>query len=85
MGRVEADRDELLTGPQVAELLGISGPTWRNYVLGGYAPKPFDPDETRPDGSPKPVNLRRPRWTLAQVREYRQSPRRQPQKRGRAA
>ena len=76
MGRVVADPGRLLTGPEVAELLGISAPTWRNYVLKGLAPLPADPDEGRP------VNLRRPRWTLAQVREYRQDPRRNPGKRG---
>lgn len=85
MGRVVADPDGLLSGPEVAELLGISGPTWRNYVLSGLAPKPVEPDVVRADGSVKPVNLRRPRWSLSQVREYRQDPRRNPKMRRGAA
>ena len=74
-GVVSADPDRLLTGAEVAELLGIATPTWRNYVLKGLAPGPDDRDEGRP------VNLRRPRWRLSTVRAYRQDPRRVPQRR----
>lgn len=75
MGRVVADPGRLLSGPEVAELLGIRPSTWRSYVVKGLAPAPADPDEGRP------AARRCPRWSLAQVREYRQDPRRNPKMR----
>lgn len=57
--------DRLLTGPEVARLLGIDPSTWRQYVRRGYAPKPDDPDADRP------VNRRMPRWRVDTVARYR--------------
>jgi hypothetical protein len=69
-GEVYADPDRLLTGAEVAELLGIRTSTWRGYVLKGLAPLPDEPDDKRP------ANLRRPKWRLSSVRAYKDDPRR---------
>jgi hypothetical protein len=76
----------LLSGAEVAQLLGIGTPTWRSYVLTGLAPQPDDRDDRRPDGSVKPVNLRRPRWRVSTVHAYVHDGRRNPRmRRGRVA
>lgn len=69
-GVVTADPDRLLTGPEVAALLGVEPSSWRVSVWRGYAPKPDDP------GGVGPVNQRRPRWRLSTVRAFRQAPKR---------
>ena len=63
-GDVVADPDKLLTGRDVARLLGIAPQTWRTYVMRGQAPAPDDPD------AGTPVNRRVPRWRLSTVRTY---------------
>ena len=64
---VVADPDRLLTGPEVAALLGIEPVSWRSLVRQGFAPVADDP------GGVGPVNTRRPRWRLSTVREFRQN------------
>ncbi len=54
----------LLTGPQIAALLGIGDATWRGYVSRGQAPAPDDPDDGRPP------NRRTPRWRRATVEQW---------------
>jgi hypothetical protein len=63
---VHVDPDELLTGPEVARLLEIKPGTWRSLVHQGYAPAAEDPGVG-------PVNRRVPRWTLGQVRDFREN------------
>lgn len=62
-GVVSVDPERLLTGSEVARLLGIKPATWRSYVHRGYAPRPDDPGVG-------PVNNREPRWRLCRVREF---------------
>lgn len=62
MAPIETGPDDLLTGAEVAQLLGIAKDTWRSYVNRGYAP-PAD-DTSRP---------RVPRWRLDTVRRYRET------------
>ncbi len=56
--------DDLLTGPQIAALLGIGDATWRSYVSRGQAPAPDDPDDGRPP------NRRSPRWRRSTVEQW---------------
>lgn len=56
--------DPLLTGPEVAERIGIGAATWRGYVSRGHAPQPDDPDDGRP------INRRRPRWLTSTVDHF---------------
>lgn len=66
-GDVVADPDRLLSGSEVAALLGMGVASWRALVHDGYAPKP---DDAGGDG---PLRGRRPRWRLSTVRAFKQS------------
>lgn len=59
--------DQLLTGPEVAQLLGISPITWRTYVIKRYAPAPDVP------GTGKAGADRYPKWKVSTVAEYRRT------------
>lgn len=59
--------DRLLTGPEVARLLGITPGAWRSLVAKGYAPAADDPDAER---APQ---RRSPRWRLDTVAEFRRN------------
>lgn len=61
------ESDELLTGPEIAQRLGLSPATWRSFVYKGFAPKADDPDEGRP------VNRRSPRWRESTVAAWKAS------------
>jgi predicted DNA-binding transcriptional regulator AlpA len=67
-GEVVADPDRLLSGPEVARLLGVQASSWRARVAEGRAPAPDDPGPLD-----VPANRRRPRWRLSTVREFKQS------------
>lgn len=67
-GDVVADPDRLLRGPEVAALLGMAPASWRALVCKGYAP-PADVV----DGADGPWQMRRPKWRLSTVREFKQS------------
>lgn len=69
--------DDLLTGPQIAALLGIGDATWRAYVSRGQAPAADDPDADNPN-----PYRRNPRWQRATVDAWRQARRGQAWKRG---
>ncbi len=69
--------DDLLTGPQVAALLGIADVTWRAYVSRGQAPPADDPDE----GNPNP-NRRSPRWQRSTIETWREARPRKGQSKG---
>ena len=60
----ETSPDDMLTGPEVARLLGIAAVTWRGYVKRGLAPKADDPGVGHPA-------RRTPRWRVETVRQYR--------------
>lgn len=60
--------DDLLTGPQVAALLGIKPATWRAYVQRGQGPRPDDPDADNPS-----ANRRAPRWRQSTVNAWQES------------
>lgn len=60
------DPDRLLTGAEVAGLLGIAAATWRSLVAQGYAPPADDPGVG-------PVNRRAKRWHLSTVRAFQRS------------
>lgn len=68
--------DDLLTGPQVAALLGVKAATWRGYVSRGQAPAPDDPDDGRP------AERRTPRWRRSTVETWREARRGQEWRRG---
>lgn len=69
VGEVVADPERLLSGPEVAAVLGIGADTWRSYVRRGYAPAPDVPGVGCPE-------RRRPKWRLSTVRTYYQGKRR---------
>lgn len=58
--------DPWLSGPQAAELAGMTGGAWRTLVMRGYAPPPDDPG----DMSAHP-SRRNPRWRQSAVIKYR--------------
>jgi hypothetical protein len=60
--------DDLLTGPQIAALLGVGPATWRGYVSRGQAPAADDPD----DGNPNEWR-RNPRWRRSTVEAWRKA------------
>lgn len=66
-GDVVADPKRMLTGPEVAALLGIEPVSWRSLVRRKLAPVADDP------GGEGPPNTRRPRWRLSTIREFKQS------------
>jgi hypothetical protein len=66
-GDVVADPQRLLSGAEIAALLGVKPATWRSLVRQGYAPEPDDP------GGDGPLKGRRPRWRLSTVRRFKQS------------
>jgi hypothetical protein len=59
--------DDLLTGPQIAVLIGVSPSTWRAYVARGQAPAPDDPDTDRPP------NRHTPRWLISTIDAWREA------------
>jgi hypothetical protein len=60
--------DPWLTGPQAAELAGVSAATWRYYRRRRrpLVPPPDDPDDQ--DG--RPPARRRPRWRTSTVERF---------------
>lgn len=66
--------DRLLTGPQVAKLLGIDPSSWRTAQWRKVAPPPDDPGHGGDEGMP--ANRRTPRWKVSTIAEYRKERRR---------
>lgn len=58
--------DSLLTGAQIADVLGIVPATWRSLVRSGHAPRPDDPGVGA-------VNRRTPRWKISTIAEFRRT------------
>lgn len=69
VGEVVADPERLLSGPEVAAVLGIRPDTWRAYVNRGQAPAPDVPGVGC-------AERRRPKWRLSTVRAYHQGKKR---------
>lgn len=58
--------DSLLSGAQIADLLGIVPATWRSLVRSGHAPPADEPGVG-------PVNRRSPRWKVSTITEFRRT------------
>ena len=56
--------DELLSGPRVAALLGITATTWRSAVSQGLAPRADVVDTS------VPAQRRRPMWKRSTIDAY---------------
>jgi hypothetical protein len=61
------EKDDLLTGTEVAALLGITPGTWRSLVHQRFAPPADDPDLDRPP------SRRLPRWRRSTVLAFKAS------------